>query len=67
MSKGQGACPLPCSNILFPQVFPYRTSLQLTATFLANHKIAADSSKHFGECTIYVIWQIQTVNWKISA
>jgi len=48
------------------RIFPYRTNLQLTATFLANQKIAADSSKLLGDCILYVVWQVQKVHWKIS-
>jgi hypothetical protein len=54
--------PYPASK----HVFLYRTSLGLTTTFLANHKIAADSSKELGDCTLNVIWQVQKVYWKIS-
>jgi hypothetical protein len=62
----RGIFPFKTSILVSRRVLPYRTNLQLTATFLAKHKIAADSSKQLGDCTLHVIWQVQKVYWKIS-
>ena len=57
--------PFHASNPASKGVLLHRTTLILTATFLANSKIAADSSKQIGDCTLNVVWQVQKVYWKI--
>ena len=53
-----GYDPFHASVLLSRRVFSHRTTLILTATFLANHKIAADSSKQLGDYILHVIWQV---------
>ncbi len=61
----RGYDPFHVSILVSKRVLWCRTTLLLTATFLANRKIAADSSKQLGDYTLHVIWQVQTVHWKI--
>ena len=54
----RGCTPFHASIHVSRRVLSLRTTLILTATFLANHKIAADSSKQLGDYILHVIWQV---------